>query len=124
MGSRLHHAGWIFTPRQEHLTLDSWITRISLAKTVEDVLTAAREYLDSLPGEFLSGLPGPCQPPELLSAQDVSSYAFALMNRCIAKESDIALRDMTRFFAVASQCASVIVTPRGHFIPRPKGDFV
>jgi hypothetical protein len=110
--------------RQEDLTLDSWITRLSLAKTVEDILAAAREYLDRVPDEFLSGLTGPCQPPELRSAQDISSYAFVLMNRCIAKECDTALRDMARFFAAASQCASVIVTPRGRFTARPKGDFL
>jgi hypothetical protein len=105
------------------LTLDSWITRIAAANTDDDVVALAREFLDSLPGEFLPGLGGSCRPPEMRAAQDVSSYAFVLMNRCIAKDTDAGLLAMSRFFAAASQRLSIMLMPRGHFTPRPQRDF-
>jgi hypothetical protein len=108
---------------QDALTLDSWITRIAAANTDEDIVAIAREFLACLPEEFLPCLAGSCCPPEMLAAQDVSSYAFVLMNRCIAKDTDPALLGMTRFFAAASQRLSIMLMPRGQFTPRPQSDF-
>jgi hypothetical protein len=105
--------------RQEDLTLDSWITRIAAATTDEHVVAMAREFLAGLPLGLVSGLPAPCRPPEMSSAQDVSSYAFVLMHRCVAKDCDAALLGMNSFFAAASQRVSVILTPQGRFTSRP-----
>jgi hypothetical protein len=104
----------------EDVTLDSWITRIAAAKTDQQVLELVREFLAGQPADFLSNLPVAGQPPEMLSAQDVSSYAFVLMRRCIAKDSDAGLVGMSRFFAAASQRVCVLLTPRGHYTPRPE----
>jgi len=106
------------------LTLDSWITRLAAANADEDVLAVAQDFLARLPRGFVSGLPAACQPPEMRSAQDVSSYAFALMMyRCITKDTDADLLGTNRFFAAASQRLSVILMPRDQFTPRPRVDF-
>lgn len=106
--------------RPQHLTLDSWITRIAAANTDEHVVCVVRDFVAALPGDFLDGVTSACQPPEMASAQDVSSYAFVLMNRCIAKEGDPVLLGMSRFFAAASQRLSIILMPRDQFTPRPR----
>ena len=105
------------------MTLDHWTARIAAAETVDEVLVAVSGFLKSQPAGFLDGLPHACRPPELiLTAQDVSSYAFELMHRCISKEDDAALLGMNRFFTAASQRLAVMLTPPGRFTSRPRMD--
>ena len=106
------------------MILDHWMARIADVETVDEVLVTVTGFLKSRPAGFLEGLPYECRPPELiLTAQDVSSYAFVLMHRCMAKDESAALLGMNRFFTVASQRLSVILTPQDRFTPRPRIDF-
>ena len=96
-----------------------WTAQITSASTEEQVLDAARNFLESRSPRFLSELPGHCQPPVMQSAQDVSSYAYILTHLCIVKEDVYGeLLETMRFFGAASQRLSIIVTPRG-YTPRP-----
>ena len=104
---------------RDSLTPD-WPTRIAGANTAEQVLQVARSFLEALPLGFLSGLPAPSRPPYFQFAQDVSSYAFTLTHSCIVNDDvDAEMLGMVRFFGVASQRLSVVLTPRGGYTPRP-----
>jgi hypothetical protein len=105
--------------RLDPVTSDPWTARLSQAITPEDVLVVVRAYLDALPAGFMDALPYGCEPPPMESAQEVSSYAFILMNRCIAKKDGAALLGMSRFFANASHRLASILTPGG-FTRRPQ----
>ena len=111
LGSRLATA-W------RALIFEPWQARLVSATTAEAVLLAVREYLDALPGEFLASLPALCQPPPMLCAQDVSSFAFTLMHRCVATDDGPALVGMNHFFAHASHRLAAILIPDG-FTLRP-----
>jgi hypothetical protein len=100
------------------LTLDPWAAPLIRATTADEVLAAVRAYLDALPLELLAALPAACRPPPIRSAQDVSSYAFVLMNRCLNRQSDAALVGMNRYFTQASHRLAALKNPGG-YTPRP-----
>src|SRR5689334_13678626 len=100
------------------LTLEPWAASLARATNADEVLLAVRDYLDGLPIDFLAKLPGACRPPPMRSAQDVSSYAFILMNRCLNRGSDASLLGLNRFFTQASHRLAAVQNPGG-YTPRP-----
>jgi len=86
------------------VTSDDWIQRLKLARSEEEILAAAREYLESFDGYELRFLPARCVPRALLCANDVSTYAFDLVvHRCEEMDASARLvRRLAEFFTFAS----------------------
>ena len=98
--------------------MDPWAARLADATSVDHVLDIVAAYLAALPAGFIASLPAECHPPQMRSPQDVSSYAFVLMHRCVKRENEPALIGMNRFFASASHHLAGILNPGG-YTPRP-----
>jgi hypothetical protein len=93
------------------VTPDEWIQALKLARSEDEVLTLAREYLASFDGYELRFLPARCQPRALLCANDVSTYAFDLViHRCDEMDATARLvRTLAGFFTFASIRLSELV---------------
>jgi len=85
---------------------DRWAMRLNVAASPEEVVQVARFFLETWTEEELAMLPADCVPRRFDSAQDLCSYAFALVQAQLEFEGPMAagvlLDRMTVFFSYAS----------------------
>lgn len=61
------------------MTPVGWEERVDLCDTDDEVIQVARDFLARLEPWEVSLLPVPCKPPKLLTARDISEYAFEVV---------------------------------------------
>jgi hypothetical protein len=86
------------------VTSDDWIQRLKLARSEEEIMAIAHDYLASFDDYELRFLPARCLPRALLCANDISTYAFDLVvHRCEEMDASARLvRRLAEFFTFAS----------------------
>ena len=57
----------------------TWQEKLDGAETEAEVVQVARDYVATLDPQEVASLPAPCRPRKLLTANDISSYAFDLV---------------------------------------------
>jgi len=82
----------------------TWQEKLDGAGTEAEVVEVARDYVATLDPQEVAALPEPCRPRKLLTANDVSSYAFDLVRyECDdADESAPFIHRLAAFFSHAS----------------------
>ena len=92
----------------------SWQDRLDDAGNVHDIVDIASDFLATRDRHERAALPEPCRPGKIFDADDVTSYAFQLMqNGCDgAADARPLLHRMTSFFSNASvRCAQILGSP-------------
>jgi hypothetical protein len=83
-----------------------WVSQVSSAGDLGEVLAVTKSYLSTWPERQLTQLPAGCHPPELASADDITRYAMALIlagfQTPSKPSSEIALSCMATFFTYAA----------------------
>ncbi len=99
---------------------EKWQNTITSAKTTTEVVAAAKEFLSSWTPEQIAALPADCRPSEMNDPDDVSGYAFTLVQKqCAGENRSPALNAMATFFTAASIRLSEIVAPKDYALRRP-----
>jgi len=86
------------------MTAFTWQQRLGAARTEEEVVSAAREFLASFSPFEMARLPQVCRPPAKLNdGDDISAYAFDLVrHECEGVDEEELMSRLARFFAHAS----------------------
>jgi hypothetical protein len=93
-----------FLRGSRRVTAVSWQDRLEAADSESDVVQIARDYMATLDPDEVGILPGSCRPRKLITANDVSSYAFDLV-RYECGDADLAapfIHRLAAFFSHAS----------------------
>jgi len=86
------------------LAAPSWQDRLEAADSESDVVQVAKDYIATLDPAQVALLPASCRPRKLLTANDVSSYAFDLV-RYECGDADLSapfIHRLAAFFSHAS----------------------
>ena len=59
--------------------ISPWVQRFAGARSSEEVVTVARDYLASLPPELLARLPQDCRPMQIKYDDDLDFWAYRLV---------------------------------------------
>jgi hypothetical protein len=86
------------------ITAVSWQDRLEAAESESDVVQVAKDYLATLDLDQVALLPDSCRPRKLITANDVSSYAFDLVRYECGDADDAApsIHRLAAFFSHAS----------------------
>ena len=89
----------------------SWQDRLDDASNVHDIVEIARDFLATWDRHEIAALPEPCRPGKIFDANDITSYAFQLVQNDCESDSDGAplLHKMASFFSNASVRLSAIL---------------
>ena len=99
---------------------DKWQNTITSAKTANEVVAAAKAFLSSWTPAQIAALPEGCRPGEMGTPDDVTGYAFTLVQKgCAGDHQPPVLNTMASFFAAASIRLSEIVAPKDYALRRP-----
>ena len=91
-----------FRPAQR--TLDVWRQVLAEAQDVPAVLSTVRDFLARWSPEEIAQLPADCRPHTVKSEDEVSSYAFHLLQQQFRHADEaVGLIKMSAFFAAAAQ---------------------
>ena len=93
----------------------SWQDKLDDADNVHDIVEIARDFLASWDRYEIVALPEPCRPGKIFDADDVTSYAFQLIQHDCETDSDVAplVHKMAAFFSSASVRLSQILAGVG-----------
>ena len=82
----------------------SWQDRLDDASNVHDVIEITRDFLATWDRHEIAALPEPCRPGKVFDANDITSYAFQLMQADCEIDAEAAplMHRMTGFFSNAS----------------------
>jgi hypothetical protein len=105
------------------MSTTDWTQRLKGVRSSEDVVWIAQEYLATWSPERIEGLAPNCRPARMSDADDVSLFAFTLVQeQCRAGVHSAELQAMANFFAAAASRISQILahakretTSRQHF---------
>jgi hypothetical protein len=87
-----------------------WSALLHSSRTIDDLLSIVRCYVDAWSPEDLARLPEDCRPVHMQYGDDVAFHAFRLVRaQCAGGDSNHALNQMAAFFAVASQRLSFLM---------------
>jgi hypothetical protein len=89
----------------------SWQDRLDDAANVHDIVEIARDFLATWDRHEIAALPEPCRPGKIFDADDVTSYAFQLMqHNCEGDaQADSLMHKMASFFSNASvRCTQIL----------------
>lgn len=89
----------------------SWQESLGLARSEQDVVRIARDFVASLNPYEVAQLPAPCKPGKFFNAEDITAFAFEVVRyRCEDKEQTRELvHKIAAFFSHASTCLSRIM---------------
>lgn len=88
----------------------SWQQRLSGALTEDEIIRLVKDYLAAWTPEELARLPLNCRPGAIKDGEDVTSYAFAMVqHQCMAGPHEAELDHIATFFAAASHRISQIL---------------
>jgi hypothetical protein len=100
-------------PQAPLFTGTTWHDRIYCARSGEEVVRAARDFLASFSPLELNELPAICRPPPKLQEEDIPTYAYELVRFECTEENETADRvhKLAQFFSqAAAQLAHVRAT--------------
>jgi hypothetical protein len=82
----------------------TWQDKLDGAQEEAGVVEIARDYIATLDPHEVAMLPAPCRPRKLLTANDVSSYAFDLVRHVCDDKDEAApfIHRLAAFFSHAS----------------------
>jgi hypothetical protein len=81
----------------------TWSAKLDLCDTQNDIIQSVRDYLASLDYAEVKLLPPTCRPRKILTAGDLSSYAFELVRyECEEPRVAEAIHRLAAFFAHAN----------------------
>jgi len=83
--------------------MKTWISRVSHAKTPDDVLAITRKFVVRLPASHAEALPKSCMPPEHLgSIAELREYALRLVSFHTKEANIAAVYWIAAYFATAA----------------------
>jgi hypothetical protein len=86
-----------------HMTAVTWQHRLDHARTADEVVAVARDFLASFEPAELQSLPESCRPVAKVFEDDIASYAFDLMrHESGPTEPGELVHKLARFFSHAS----------------------
>jgi hypothetical protein len=93
-----------FDFRAQQPMTTSWQGRLQEAASEADVIMVAKDYVARFTPEEIELLPEPCRPGKFFEANDVTSYAFALVRHDCGDDREAAklVHDLAAFFSNAS----------------------
>lgn len=93
-----------FRLRAQPLTTVTWQSRLNNATEPDEVVGIARDFVAQFDHPEVAGLPATCRPGKLVDADDVTSYAFTLVQHCTghATEGAVLVERLAAFFSHAS----------------------
>jgi hypothetical protein len=93
-----------FHLREQPLMPLSWEDRLDAASTESAVLGVARDFIAQFTPEEIHRLPAACRPGRFVDAEDISSYALALVrHNCESDErTSMLVHKLVAFFSNAS----------------------
>ena len=86
------------------MTPAGWRDILSSARTDAEVVAMAADFVSSFSADELTQLSGPCQPPPLHCAEDVTRYAYILVRSNCDGEGRVAIL-VHRFVAFFSEAS-------------------
>ena len=96
---------------------EAWVDSIRKTSSIGELLGMARKYVASLEPARIRALPIECRPGALLTSDDLSAYALALVRHRISMQSSpeaIDIEELGNFFAAAAvRLAEIIALSRG-----------
>jgi hypothetical protein len=89
----------------------SWQERLEEASSEAEVVEVARDFLAAFTPAEMALLPPECRPGKFFEANDVTSYAFALVRHHCGDDAETAelVHKLARFFSNASTRLSQIM---------------
>lgn len=83
--------------------MKTWISRVSRARTPDDVVTITRGFVTRLEKRPAEALPKPCRPPEQLgSVAELRAYATRLVSFHTKQANTAAVYWVAAYFATAA----------------------
>ncbi len=100
-----------FPSREQRLMPITWQDRLQNASTEAEVVVAAREFVAQFTPEEIRDLPAPCRPGKFFDANDITSFAFALVQHHCGDKAGTAnvVEKLATFFSNASIRLSEII---------------
>ena len=96
---------------------DAWVDSVRKTASIGELLDMARKYIASWDAERLRALPPECRPGPMVSSDDLSAYALALVRNRISLPNGADRGDAeelgTFFVAAAARLAEIIALSRG-----------
>lgn len=82
----------------------TWQDRLHLASTEAEVVVAAKEFVAQFTPDEINDLPAPCRPGKFFDANDITSFAFALVQHRCGDDAETAnvVEKLATFFSNAS----------------------
>ena len=91
----------------------SWQQLLARAKSPDEIVTAARNFIAKFDHQTLARLPGKCQPPKFMDGNDVAEYAYELVSHhCADDDAELiaVVNDLAAFFSQAATRLSQLAT--------------
>jgi hypothetical protein len=95
-----------------------WLARVREARTRDDVLTVAREFLAQITPAELDRLPPECRPPAVRSEADLHVYALQLARHHGHGDAARVIIKLSGFFSAAAVRLAQLAKP----VPPPTED--
>jgi len=96
---------------------DAWVESIRRSSSIGELLDMARKYVESWDAARIQALPPECRPVTIVTSDDLSGYALALVRNRISSEAADDARDVEQlghFFTTAAvRLAEIIAVSRG-----------
>ena len=96
---------------------DAWAESVRKSSTIGELLDMARKYVESWDAARIQALPIECRPIPIVTSDDLSAYALALVRHRISAEGGDGAGDVERlghFFTTAAvRLAEIIALSRG-----------
>lgn len=90
-------------PFSPHMTAATWQQRLDVARTPQEVVDIARDFVATFTAYELYALPEPCRPSTKLFAEDIPHLAFELVRHgCATAETAGTVHRLAAFFAHAA----------------------
>ena len=106
-----------FRFREQRLMPITWQDRIQIASTEAEVVVAARDFVAQFTPDEINELPSLCRPGKFFDANDITSFAFALVQHHCGDDAKTAklVQKLATFFSNASIRLSEIMASRNEF---------
>jgi hypothetical protein len=93
--------------------MNTWHTRLSGARSVDEVVWAARDFLASWSYEDMAAVPSACRPTRIKGVDDIAFWRSQLVEEycrhaAVPDRTAEVLRDLLAFFTTASERASAL----------------
>jgi hypothetical protein len=107
----MHHE----TEEQAAMPL-GWNDLLKAARTENDVVTIVRDFIATLEPQEVASLPAPCRPGKFFEADDVTDFAFALVQHDCGDDPQAAalVSKLSAIFSNASDRLSQILARSGN----------